>query len=114
MKEKSKNPRKQIQVSISPEGYNKIYDLYAESICKSLNEYACKVLLKRPVVIKYRNQATDDLLAVMLEIKMHLAMAVKMLSKDNEPLKQELETKYEAVCLCMDKIYERCVRESKN
>jgi predicted CopG family antitoxin len=114
MKEKKKSPRKRFTVTINDEVYPKILELYAVSACRSLSEYVRKVLLQKPVFIKYRSQTADDALQVMIELKKDLANGLNLLSKDDELLKQLLETKFEEICLYMSKIHDQWSSEYKD
>jgi hypothetical protein len=114
MIEKNKKPRKRFTITINDQVYPKILDLYAQSACRSLTEYVCKVLLQKPVLIKYRNQTADDALQVMIDLKKDLETGLKLLGKDEGALKQLLETKFKEICLYMGKIYELWSREYKD
>jgi hypothetical protein len=71
---------------VNNEEYETIHDLFAASTCRTFNEYARLVLLKKPIVIKIRNQSAEELLQVMVTVKNelertanHFALAVKKL-----------------------------------
>ena len=51
-----------------------LIEQYCEATtCRSLSEYARKVLLSKPVVVKYRNESADQFLAEMLLFKNELS-----------------------------------------
>ena len=106
MIEKSKKLLPQVRCRVSHEERSKIYSLYAESTCRSFNEYSRKVLLEKPVVIIHRNQSAEEALTEMIQLKKDLETAIKNLSGDNESSKQVLMTRFEETCLRMNQIYE--------
>ncbi len=65
-------PREWISFRVKPSEY-KIIEQYSKSTtCRSLSEYVRKVLLSKPVVVKYRNQSADQFLTEMLLFKNEL------------------------------------------
>jgi hypothetical protein len=73
MSEKKKSKLKGwISFRVKPEEYDQIHALFSSSACRKLSEYARKVLLHKPVYIKYRNQSADDFLREMLQLKSEL------------------------------------------
>ena len=61
-----------ISFRVKPEEYDKIYNLFQQTTCRKLSEYSRKVLLNKPVVIKYRNQSADGFLEEMILLKNEL------------------------------------------
>lgn len=61
-----------ISFRVKPDEYNKIHSLFSSTTCRKLSEYARKILLNKPVVIKYRNQSADEFLSVMIPLKNEL------------------------------------------
>ncbi len=61
-----------ISFRVKPDEYNKIHGLFSSTTCRKLSEYARKVLLNKPVVIKYRNQSADEFLSAMIPLKNEL------------------------------------------
>ncbi|HSZ33431.1 MAG TPA: hypothetical protein VK772_08965 [Puia sp.] len=61
-----------ISFRVKPAEYNQIEQFYKETTCRNLSEYARKVLLSKPVVVKYRNQSADQFLVEMLLLKKEL------------------------------------------
>ena len=62
-----------ISFRVKPSEYNQIEQFYKATTCRNLSEYARKVLLSKPVVIKYRNQSADQFLVEMLLLKRELS-----------------------------------------
>jgi hypothetical protein len=62
-----------ISFRVKPEEHNIIHGHFKETTCRKLSEYARKVLLSKPVVIKYRNQGADALLVEMIKLKNELS-----------------------------------------
>jgi tRNA-dihydrouridine synthase len=65
-------PKRFLSVRLSSEELEEVYQLSKTSTCRSLTEYVKKVLTKKPVTVKVRNQSQDDLLAAMTGIKNRL------------------------------------------
>ena len=61
-----------ISFRVKPNEYNKIHGLFSSTTCRKLSEYARKVLLNKPVVVKYRNQSADEFLSAMIPLKNEL------------------------------------------
>ena len=61
-----------ISFRVKPDEYNKIHGLFSSTTCRKLSEYARKVLLNKPVVIKYRNQSADEFLSAMIPLQNEL------------------------------------------
>ncbi len=62
-----------ISFRVKPEEYSKIYKSFQQTTCRKLSEYTRKVLLNKPVVIKYRNQSADSFLEEMILLKNELS-----------------------------------------
>lgn len=65
-------PKRFLSVRLSSEELEEVYQYSNSSTCRSLTEYVKKVLTKKPVTVKVRNQSQDDLLAVYIGIKNRL------------------------------------------
>jgi hypothetical protein len=65
-------PKRFLSVRLTSEELEEVYELSKSSTCRSLTEYVKKVLTKKPVTVKMRNQSQDDLLAAMIGIKNRL------------------------------------------
>ena len=57
---------------VKPEEYRQIHRHFSATTCRKLSEYARKVLLNRPVTVKFRNQSADEFLSSMLPLKNEL------------------------------------------
>jgi hypothetical protein len=70
------NPKKQakrfVSVRLTEEEFKEVYRQCENSTCRSLTEYVKKVLTKKPVTVKTRNQSQDELLQTMVGIKNRL------------------------------------------
>src|SRR5450432_3665317 len=62
-----------ISFRVKTSEYALIEQYYKATTCRSLSEYARKVLLSKPVTVKYRNQSADQFLAEMLLFKNELS-----------------------------------------
>jgi hypothetical protein len=73
MENNHSNKEKQwISFRVKHEEYNQINRLFLSTTCRKLSEYVRKVLLNKPVVIKYRNQSADEFLSAMIPLKNEL------------------------------------------
>jgi hypothetical protein len=73
MSENKTNKKKGwISFRVKPEEYDKIHQHLNKTTHRKLSEYARKVLLNKPVTVKYRNQTADEFLSAMIPIKNEL------------------------------------------
>jgi hypothetical protein len=73
MERKNNNTEKRwISLRVKPEEYVQIQRHFTSSTCRKLSDYARKVLLNKPVVIRYRNQSADEFLSAMIPLKKEL------------------------------------------
>jgi hypothetical protein len=61
-----------ISFRVKPEEYDKIHQHLSNTTHRKLSEYARKILLNKPVTVKYRNQTADEFLAAMISLKNEL------------------------------------------
>ena len=52
--------RRRLNIRLSQQEWNLIQGLAANSTCRSVSEYARKVLAQKPVKVLYRNQSFDE------------------------------------------------------
>ena len=67
-----KQPKRFVSVRLTAEEFKEVYRQCENSTCRSLTEYVKKVLTKKPVNVKVRNQSQDELLQAMVGIKNRL------------------------------------------
>ena len=73
MSEETKSKKKSwISFRVKPAEYDQIHKHFKTTTHRKLSEYARKVLLNKPVVIRYRNQSTDEFLTAMIPLKNEL------------------------------------------
>lgn len=125
MMSEQRESKEWISVRVKPEEYNKIYTFYMSTTCRKLSEYVRMVLLRKPVVVKYRNQTADESLDAMNQLKNELTaignnfnQVVKKLQSLstvddirswillNEATRLMLIQKTEEIRIQMNKIYE--------
>ncbi len=61
-----------ISFRVKPQEYEQINRIFSSTTCRKLSEYARKVLLNKPVVMKYRDQSADEFLSAMIPLKNEL------------------------------------------
>ena len=117
MKNTEKQPRSWISFRVKPFEYEIIHQHFGRSTCRKLSEYARKVLLNKPVTIRYRNQSADDFLQVLLDLKKELnaighnynQVVKKLHGLEHEPeVKRwltEHETSYQAALHLQEKLF---------
>lgn len=116
---------RRITVRFKPEEFERLQRHYKSTTCRKLSQYSRKILLNKPVVVNYRNQSVDEILAEMIQLKVELSalgnnfnQAVKKLhTLDqipefrawvllNEASKQSFLKKVEEIKIKMNKLYE--------
>lgn len=71
--EPGKNIRdKWLTVRLNPEEYDQLQRLFKNTTCRQMSDYVRRVILGRPVNVKYRNASVDDFLTDMLTMKKEL------------------------------------------
>ena len=124
MEEKQQPTKSWISFRVKPNEYDIIYAHYSKTTCRKLSEYARKVLLQKPVNVKFRNQSADDFLLEIIALKNELNaignnynQSVKRLhTMDRFPeikawlqseqiFRQSFLEKTEQIIVCADKIY---------
>jgi hypothetical protein len=77
-------PKRFLSVRLSSEELEEVYQHSKNSSCRSLTEYVKKVLTKKPVNVKVRNQSQDDLLNTMAGFKSRLDQLVERAEDKND------------------------------
>jgi hypothetical protein len=84
-------PKRFLSVRLTSEELEEVYQLSQTSTCRSLTEYVKKVLTKKPVTVKVRNQSQDDLLAMMIGIRNRLDQLLEQVQdRNNEAILREI------------------------
>ncbi len=126
MSEANNKSKYWISFRVKPAEYEIIYSHFSKSANRKFSEYARKVLMRQPVVMRYRNQAADDFLELMLRLKTELNaigvnynQSVKRLHtitahtdvlfwiNQQEKLQQQLQEKTNEIYLLAGKIYKQ-------
>ena len=61
-----------VSIRLSPDEFKDVYRYLQESTCRSLTEYAKKLLTNKPIVVKVRDQSREDVLQQLTLIKTRL------------------------------------------
>jgi hypothetical protein len=69
MKDTKTVRNKWLNIRVNEKEYNKIHDLFKKNTSQSISEFTRNILLKKPVIIKYRNQSADEFLSEMIKLK---------------------------------------------
>jgi hypothetical protein len=67
-----KQAKRFVSVRLTEEEFKEVYRQCENSTCRSLTEYVKKVLTKKSVTVKVRNQSQDELLQTMIGLKNRL------------------------------------------
>jgi hypothetical protein len=67
-----KQAKRFVSVRLTEEEFKEVYRQCENSTCRSLTEYVKKVLTKKPVTVKVRNQSQDELLQTIIGLKNRL------------------------------------------
>src|ERR1700744_1042340 len=57
-----------LNIRLDDKEWNKLHKFTSNSTCRSVSEYARKVLLEKPVRVFYRNQSFDDFEETMVRV----------------------------------------------
>jgi hypothetical protein len=72
MKETKITRNKWLNIRVNTKEFNRIHDACKKTTSQSISEFARNMLLKKPVIIKYRNQSADEFLSEMIKLKNEL------------------------------------------
>ncbi len=72
MKEEKKNRTRWLHLRLSEDEYKLIQKYFDESVCPKLSDFARSNLLKKPLVLKYRNTSLDELMAELINLRKEL------------------------------------------
>ncbi len=61
-----------LSIRLSQDEFKDVYRYMSESTCRSLTEYAKKLLTNKPVIVKVRDQSREDVLQQLTLIKTRL------------------------------------------
>ncbi len=131
MKKKENEVRKKmVVVRMNSSEFEQLEKLCKQSTERSISSYLREVALKKPVMVKYRNQSADDFLKEMLDLKKELNAVgnnfnqavhkLHILDKipefrswvnNYDGLKQALVNKVEEIKLRMNQLYEQWLQK---
>lgn len=72
MKEQKINRTKWLHLRLTAREFDLIHNRFKKTTCPKLSAFARKNLLQEPVVLKYRNESLDDLIAHLIVLKNQL------------------------------------------
>ncbi|GAA4141821.1 plasmid mobilization protein [Flavobacterium chungbukense] len=72
MKDEKKNRTRWLHLRLSEQEYKILQKYFADSLCPKLSDFARKNLLRKPVVLKYRNQSLDDIIDELTRLRSEL------------------------------------------
>jgi hypothetical protein len=84
-----KQAKRFVSVRLTEEEFKEVYHQCENSTCRSLTEYVKKVLTKKPVTVKVRNQSQDELLQTMIGIKNRLDQLAERAETSNPAVLRE-------------------------
>ena len=100
---------RRLNIRLSDQEWDKVHQLSSNTTCRSISEYARKLLLNKPVKVFYRNQSFDHFEEQMTRILPLLETVsdnFDQLVKTISPLKSipELKTDLNLVLFCWEKL----------
>lgn len=72
MKKENTNRTRIIGLRLTMDEYSKIEKKWKASTCRKLSDYARKKLFDKPIVMTYRDQSLDDLMAEMIRLRVEM------------------------------------------
>jgi hypothetical protein len=100
--EKNKSKKRFLSIRLTPEELQQVKKLCKSTTCRSLTEYTIKVLTRKPVIVRIRNESADQLLLVFIEYKCQLEALLDQLPDTD---RKELLSHVEEVKTCLIKTY---------
>jgi len=88
MEQKATKRTKWLTVRMTEEEFKTFEALSHQSTCSNHSEYARKMVLGKPIVLRYRNQSLDDFTTGMLQLKREL----KVISGDFNQMVRKLHS----------------------
>lgn len=129
MKEENRKPKRLVSFWINQKEYSEAYKRYKATTCSTLSAYLRKILLQKPVVIEYRDDASREMLAALNQITRDLSVIrsnfsrtvhklhqleqyqeIKMWAELTEASRQICLTKMESILTDIHKIYDQCIQ----
>lgn len=104
---KVNNPKRFLSIRLTPAELQEVYKQLKSTTCRSLTEYVRKVVTRKPVIVKFRNQSADELLLIMIDIKNSLE---KIAEQSDEQVKQKLLPEIEEIKAFTRQLYEKWSR----
>lgn len=77
MKDEKKNRTRWLHLRLNEQEYKVLLKYYGESLCPKLSDLARKNLLRKPVVLKYRNQSLDEMISELTRLRSELNLIGK-------------------------------------
>jgi len=72
MEEQNKNRTRWLHLRLTNDEYELLQKYFTRSTCPKLSDFARKNLLRKPVVLKYRNESLDDLMSELILLRKDL------------------------------------------
>lgn len=72
MEEKNKNRTRWLHLRLTPDEFEILEKRFKKSTCRKISEYARKNLMRKPVVLKYRNESLDELMRELILLRKEL------------------------------------------
>ena len=72
MKQDKPNRTKWLTVRLTEQEYQQVERATGKTTCSSVSEYARRLVLSKPVIMRYRNDSLDDFMADMLLLRREL------------------------------------------
>jgi len=105
-----KRTLRQINISLHQDEYDKFVSSYKNTVYRSKSSYARKLLLGKPVEIKYRNRSLDDFIEWGVKVRKELKL---LLAKDSLTVteKADLQRKVTSIEENLIKLVDLCTQK---
>ena len=72
MEDENKNRTRWLHLRLTKVEYELLNNQFDKSTCRKLSDYARRNLLRKPVILKYRNQSLDELMGELIMLRKDL------------------------------------------
>ena len=93
---------KVVNIQFAPAEYEKLFERFGQSTCRSFSAYIRNVLMGKGIVIRKRNDSLEEFLEIAIDIKNQLR---EIMSSEDKPGLREV---IDQVLELMLKIYNEC------
>jgi len=124
------NRTKKVTIRLLPSEYEQLAERFKTTTSRHLSQYLRRMLLGKPIQVRYRNQSADEFLSVALQLKKELTTIgnnynqllkrlqfygelkeMKSWLDEHEIIQQEIIQKGNQINEAMDKVYQQWLQK---